>query len=394
MVAVMQPQEIVHKAYRAQGQFLADQSRYVAFVAGRNAGKTFAGSVKAYANVQRHGGLGIIAAPDFPMLEFGAKRAFLERLRECREPHEVHQQRGVVTIPRWDAEVRFATLETEGRVRGPNYAWGWVDEVEYVTDRAIWQALKGAIRDGQAPQLFVTTTPKGRRLVWDEWVQHATPHHALYKATTRDNPFIDAADYIAGLGYTGRFLQQEIEAEFVAFEGLVFPEWSRERVRQVDCEGWRTVLGVDVGTRNPTCVLTVRRAGDGRTHIERELYRRNMGAADVVAAIQAEADRTGPEAIYIDPSAAGYVVDLERAGYPVVKADNDRKRGVQLMATALADGLTVDPSCVNLVDEIEAWHYPEGKRESDDPVKEFDHAMDAWRYAVVGLAGNSVPGIW
>lgn len=391
MVAAPAPKPL--PMYPMQARFVRDESRYVAFVAGRNSGKTFAGSWKALTKAEQ-GGLGIIAAPDFPMLEFGAKRAFLERLRQVGVRHEVHQQRGVVTIPRWGAEVRFATLETEGRVRGPNYAWGWVDEVEYVTDRTIWQALKGAIRDGQAPQLFVTTTPKGRRLVWDEWVQGATPHHALYKATTRDNPFIDAADYIAGLGYTGRFLQQEIEAEFVAFEGLVFPEWSRERVRQVDCEGWRTVLGVDVGTRNPTCVLTVRRAGDGRTHIERELYRRNMGAADVVAAIQAEADRTGPEAIYIDPSAAGYVVDLERAGYPVVKADNDRKRGVQLMATALADGLTVDPSCVNLVDEIEAWHYPEGKRESDDPVKEFDHAMDAWRYAVVGLAGNSVPGIW
>ncbi len=385
--------EVVHKAYPVQGKFIADDARYVAFVAGRNSGKTFAGSVKAYRNAQR-GGLGVIAAPDFPMLEFGAKRAFIERLRECREPFELHQQRGVVTIPRWNAEIRFATLETEGRVRGPNYAWGWVDEVEYVTDRTIWQALKGAIRDGSDPQLFVTTTPKGRRLVWDEWVQHATPNHVLYKATTRDNPFIDAEDYIAGLGYSGRFLAQEIDAEFVAFDGLVFPEWSRERLQAVDCDGWRCVLGVDVGTRNPTAILTVRQAGDGRMHVEREVYRRNMGAADVVAAIQSEADRVNPEAIYIDPSAAGYVVDLERAGYPVVKADNDRKRGVQLMATALADGLTVDPSCVAFVDEIEAWHYPDGKRESDDPVKENDHAMDAWRYAVVGLAGSATPGIW
>jgi phage terminase large subunit-like protein len=385
--------EVVHKAYPVQGKFIADDARYVAFVAGRNSGKTFAGSVKAYRNAQR-GGLGVIAAPDFPMLEFGAKRAFIERLRECREPFELHQQRGVVTIPRWNAEIRFATLETEGRVRGPNYAWGWVDEVEYVTDRTIWQALKGAIRDGSDPQLFVTTTPKGRRLVWDEWVQHATPNHVLYKATTRDNPFIDAEDYIAGLGYSGRFLAQEIDAEFVAFDGLVFPEWSRERLQAVDCDGWRCVLGVDVGTRNPTAILTVRQAGDGRVHVEREVYRRNMGAADVVAAIQSEADRVNPEAIYIDPSAAGYVVDLERAGYPVVKADNDRKRGVQLMATALADGLTVDPSCVAFVDEIEAWHYPDGKRESDDPVKENDHAMDAWRYAVVGLAGSATPGIW
>jgi hypothetical protein len=391
MVARLVERDI--ELYGVQDDFVHDEHRYVAFVGGRNSGKTYAGSWKAALRAQE-GGLGVIAAPDFPMLEFGAKRAFLDRLVDMNVAFSLNGQRGVVTIPRWNAEVRFATLETESRVRGPNYAWCWADEVEYVTDRTIWQALKGAIRNGTNPQLFVTTTPKGRRLVWDEWVQAASPQHALYRASTRDNPFIDAEDYIAGLGYTGRFLQQEIDAEFVAFDGLVFPEWDRCRLQAVDCAGWRTVLGVDIGTRNPTAILTVRQAGDLRMHIEREVYRRNMGAADVVAAIAAEADRVQPEAIYIDPSAAGYVIDLERAGYPVVKADNDRKRGVQLMATALADGLTVDPGCVNFVDEIEAWHYPDGKRESDDPVKEHDHALDAWRYACVGLAGSVQPGIW
>lgn len=379
--------------YPQQWDFVDDAHRYVAFVAGRNSGKTYAGSWKAALLAQR-GGLGIIAAPDFPMLEFGAKRAFLERLREMRVPFELHQQRGVVRIPAWDSEVRFATLETEGRVRGPNYAWAWADEIEYLGDRQIWLALKGAVRDGASPQMFVTTTPKGKRLVWDEWVANATPQHVLYRATTRDNPFIDAEDYIAGLGYAGRFAQQEIDAEFVGFDGLVFPEWDRAMLREVDTAGWRTVLGVDIGTRNPTAIVAVHQAGDGRMHISSELYRRNMGASEVVAAVKAEADRVDPEAIFVDPSAAGYVMDLERDGYPVVKADNDRKRGVQLMTTALADGLTVDPSCTNFVDEIEAWHYPDNKRETDDPVKEHDHLMDAWRYACTGLAGTAQPGIW
>lgn len=395
MVALaVAPEELVVEAYPTQMAFIQDEARYVAFVAGRNSGKTYAGSIKAYRNVQQFGGLGIIAAPDFPMLEFGAKRAFLERLRSVREPYELHQQKGVVTIPRWGAEVRFATLETESRVRGPNYSWGWVDEVEYLGDRQIWAALKAAIRDGENPQLYVTTTPKGRRLVWEEWVERATAQHSLYKASTRENRFIDADDYIAGLGYAGRFLAQEIEAEFVAFDGLVYPEWSRERLREVDCTGWRTVLAVDVGTRNPTAILTLRVDAGDRIHVERMVYRRNMSASEIVAAIAAEADATNPEAIFIDPSAAGYVMDLERDGYPVVKADNDRKRGIQLVTTALADGLTADPSCVDLAEEFEAYHYPENKREGDDPVKEMDHALDGLRYGIVGLQGFAQPGIW
>lgn len=386
---VAQRHEKAVELYAVQHDFVADDHRYVAFVAGRNSGKTFAGSWKALTRAQR-GGLGVIAAPDFPMLEFGAKRAFLERLREMNVRYELNQQRGVVTIAAWKAEVRFATLETEARVRGPNYAWGWVDEVEYVTDRNIWAALKGAIREGAAPQLFVTTTPKGRRLVYEEWVTAPTPQHALYTASTRDNPFIDADEYIAGLGYSGRFLEQEIEAKFVGYDGLVYPDWTRDRLTELDCDGWRTVMGVDVGTRNPTAILTIRIAGDGRSHVERMVYQRNMSASEVVAAIQAEADRVSPEAIYVDPSAAGYVLDLRRTRYPVRKADNDRKRGVQIVTTAIADGMTADPSCTALADEFELYHYPDGN-EKDDPVKEHDHALDALRYALVGVFGRGKP---
>lgn len=374
--------------YATQYDFVMDERKWVAFVAGRNSGKTYAGSWKAIERARR-GGLGIIAAPDFPMLEFGAKRAFLERLRQTGAAFEINQQRGVVTIPAWQAEVRFATLETESRVRGPEYAWGWADEVEYVTDRAIWQALKGAIRHPSLPvQLFVTTTPRGRRLVWDEWVQRATPDHALYRASTRENRYIHADEYIAALGYSGRFFAQEIEAEFVGFDGLVYPQWDRlTRLQAVDCAGWRTVLGVDIGTRNPTAILTVRIAGDGRTHVERMVYRRNMSASEVVGAIREEADRCKPDAIFVDPSAAGYVLDLRRARYPVRKADNDRLRGVQIVTTALADGLTVDPSCTALADEFETYHYPEGN-DRDDPVKDNDHALDALRYALIGVFGR------
>jgi hypothetical protein len=132
--------------------------------------------------------------PNFPMLEHGAKFQFLARLDESGRAGTTSRARGrACAFREWNAEIIFVTLESESRVRGPNYAWGWADEVEYVTDRKIWRAFKGAVRDGDTPQLFVTSTPKGRRLVWDEWVIGATAHHALYKATTYDNPFIDAA---------------------------------------------------------------------------------------------------------------------------------------------------------------------------------------------------------
>lgn len=371
--------------YQTQADFVTDTSRYTAFIGGRNSGKTFAGSLKALTCAGR-GGLGCIAAPNFPMLEHGAKRQFIDRLDAAEEPYVLN--RSGMTIPRFKAEVIFVTLESESRVRGPNYAWAWADEVEYISDRKLWKALKGAVRDGTNPQLFVTTTPKGRRLVWDEWVLAPTAAHALYRATTFDNPFIDAEDYVAGLGYEGAFYEQEITADFVSFEGLVYPAFDRlTHVQEVDCTRWGTVIGLDVGTRNPTALLTIRYAGD-RIHVERELYRRGMGSSAIVDAVVLEAEHAKPDYVIVDPSAAGIITDLNGRGVTTRKANNDVIVGISRVTSALAN-LTVDPSCVNTIAEFESYQYPDGgKAERDAPIKANDHALDVVRYVTMDLTGG------
>lgn len=374
------------KVYRTQSQFILDTKRYTAFIGGRNSGKTFSGSLKAVKCAAEMGGLGCIAAPSFPMLEHGAKAQFLQRLDESGE--EYTKTRDSVLIPRFNAEVIFVTLESESRVRGPNYAWAWADEVEYVTDRNIWKALKGAVREGDNPQLFVTSTPKGRRLVWDEWVVGKTAHHALYKATTFDNPFIDAADYVAGLGYEGVFYEQEITADFVTFEGLVYPGFDRGRnVKAVDCDGWATVMGLDMGTRNPTAIGTFRHAGD-RLHMEREIYRRGMSSDDITDATVDEYKRSGAAYVVIDPSAAGLIASLTNRGVRVHKGINDVLVGISRVSSIIPT-LTVDPSCVHTIDEFESYAYPDGgKAEKDAPVKANDHSLDQLRYVVMDLYGK------
>ena len=383
--------------YPIQDQFVFDESRYVAFVAGRNSGKTFSGALKAYLWT-RQGGLGIIAAPNFPMLTHGAQRQFLERLNSLGIEYRQNKTEGWIYIYSFNAEILFATLESESRVRGPNFRWGWVDELDYLADSTVWKALKGAVRDGDAPQLFATTTPKGKRIVWQEWVLDKDANHALYKATTYDNPFSGADDYVTGLGYSGRFFEQEINASFVSFEGLVYDGFDRERhIRVMDCDGWRTVFGVDVGSRNPTAILVIRIAGDDRVHIEAERYQRNMSSSDILNAVREDADRYDPETIYVDPSAAGYIRDLQREGYPVVKANNDVIEGIGRVTDVLANGFSIDPSCVQTIAEFESYRYPDGGRQGsvDKPIKENDHALDAARYAMLGEAvGQPEVRVW
>lgn len=381
MVAVAQERAVDYDLYPIQHDFVADDSRYVAFIGGRNSGKTYSGSVKAMLRATQ-GGLGCIAAPSFPMLEDGAKRQFIDRLDETGVLYR--KSRTGLEIPAWNSDVIFVTLESESRVRGPNYDWAWPDEVEYVTDRNIWKALKGAVRAGSNPQMFVTSTPKGRRLVYDEWVLNPTPRHSLYKATTFDNVFIDAEDYVAGLGYEGVFYEQEITADFVSFEGLVYPTFSRERnvVPDVDVDGWERYLWIDVGTRNPTVILTANVAGD-RIHISHEVYRRGMSSDDMVDTVAERYIATGARYAVIDPSAAALILSLQRRGVVVRKGVNDVQNGILAVTSRLAD-LTIDPSCVETLNEFETYAYPDGGRaNSDAPIKEHDHSMDAIRYGVM-----------
>lgn len=90
-----------------------------------------------------------------------------------------------------------------------------------------------------------------------------------------------------------------------------------------------------------------------------------------------------------DPSAAGLIADMRRAGIPTVPANNAVMAGIQAVKARLpaaGDGLsrlTVDPSCVNLLGEFEGYVWRGGKDGlRDEPEKSNDHAMDALRYVV------------
>jgi phage terminase large subunit len=380
MVAAPAENRLHYRLYPVQDDFVHDQCRYPAFIGGRNSGKTYSGSIKALLRATG-GGLGCIAAPSFPQLEGGAKRQFIDRLNETGMLFT--PTRTGIHIPTWNAEVIFVTLESESRVRGPNYEWAWPDELEYVVDRKIWKALLGAVRAGDNPQVFPTTTPKGRRIIYDEWVVKPTERHSLYTATTFDNVFIDAADYVSGLGYEGAFYDQEISAEFVSFEGVVYPGFNyADNVRAVDVTGWQPIIGLDLGTRNPTAILTAYYSGD-RLHIASEMYESGMSSDRITDEAVRIYGAVNPIHVVVDPSAAGLILSLEDKRLRVVKANNDVKVGISQVTSRLPF-LTIDPGCVHTIAEFESYQY---RADSDQPVKANDHAMDVVRYLCMDIYG-------
>ena len=392
MVAQVAQAEI--RLFPRQKRFVLDPARFPAYVGGIGSGKSFAGAAKVVSRLGRRE-LGLVAAPTYPMLRDATQRTLLRLLDDLGVVYQFRKGENALSIPASGHEIIFRSLDNPETLRGPNLDYAWIDEASLI-DRVAWNIVKGRVRVGAAPQAWITCTPKGRNWVWEEWERDGNPDHPLYRVATSENPELPS-DFVESLGYAGAFAAQELGGEFVAHDGLVYPGFSRPaHVRQVETDGWRPVIGVDVGTRNPTAILLAFTAGDGRIHIAGEIYRRNMSASDILGAVREQANGHEAEAIYVDPSAAGYIRDLEREGLPVVKADNNVMEGIGRVTTALTEGLSVDPSCVNLIAALESYAYPEGGRaETDKPVKQNDHAADALRYLVMGEAEPvSMPGIW
>lgn len=357
-------------------------------VGGIGSGKSYAGCVKALLRASERKTLGMVTAPTYGMLRDATLRTFMELARDFVT--DFYKSEMLVTLVN-GSEILFRSADNPDRLRGPSLHW-WMGDEAAMYDRAVWPIMIGRLRaDGQAGDAFVATTPRGRN-----WLYERQGEIRLFRARTRDNPYLDP-EFVRSLeaSYTGQFAAQELDGEFVAFEGLVYQEFDRARHIQPQAGPFvRYVAGVDEGYTNPAVILVAGVDGDGRVHLVEEFYQRRVLQADVVAEAARLRREYRIEDFIIDPSAAGLSADFKRQGLPVRPAKNDVMPGIQAVKAALAtagDGrprLTLSPSCANTVAEMESYAWKEHRTAGfrDEPEKVNDHALDALRYILMYLA--------
>lgn len=146
-------------------------------------------------------------------------------------------------------------------------------------------------------------------------------------------------------------------------------------------------LTVDEGYTNPAVILLVGSDTDGRWHIAREFYERGKLQSQVVETAKQWSQEKKCSVVAVDESAAGLIADMQNSGINATGAKGRVLDGIQKVQDRLkiqGDGLprlTVDPSCINVINEFESYQWKQTKGiEKDEPVKENDHAMDAIRY--------------
>lgn len=98
-----------------------------------------------------------------------------------------------------------------------------------------------------------------------------------------------------------------------------------------------------------------------------------------------------PSAIYVDPSAASFIAEMQRRRHKVRPAANAVEDGNRFVAQLLSQGrLSVDPGCTHTIEEFYAyvWDAKAQDKGEDKPMKENDHHMDRNRYAAFSHLGQ------
>jgi len=376
--------------FGTQAEFVLCQDRFPAFIGGIGSGKSYGGAVKSLLHCNEPT-VGLVIAPTYPMLRDATFRSFQDVCDKAMRSYSKSDNIAYVG----KAEVLFRSSDNPERLRGPNIDWAWIDEAALCPPQT-WEIVIGRLRGhGKAGPCWLTSTPKGRN-----WVYKILDQLTVFKARTRDNPHL-AGEFVDSLerAYTGLFARQELEGEFVGFEGLVYEEFNREVHVQDRGGPWReTILACDEGYTNPAVILVIGIDSDGRAHVIDEFYRRRVLQAEVVAEAKRLAYQHSADYLFVDPSAAGLIADMQFAGLAANPANNAVMDGIQLVKAALAvqgDGLprlTVSPHCANLIAEFESYCWRESKSGlRDEPVKENDHALDALRYGLAGSIPEPTP---
>jgi len=155
------------------------------------------------------------------------------------------------------------------------------------------------------------------------------------------------------------------------------------------------VVGVDYGTTNPCAFVLVGFNDDSPTKIwvQKEYYFDSKKEGYQRTDAEYADDFFGfisdypIKAVYIDPSAASFRLELRRrsANLVIKDAENDVANGIRVVSMRLATGdLKVCKGCRNLIQEFQSyvWDGKKAQRGFDEPLKAFDHGLDALRYCI------------
>lgn len=411
------PDQRPYQPHGAALQCFYDRSPELLLCGPAGTGKSRAILEKLHFCANRWPGLrGLIVRKTRASLSESGLVTFEEKVLPARSPIKGNTARRYRQVYEYGngSEIVVAGMDDPNRVMSTEFDLACVLEATELTETD-WEQLTTRLRNFVAPfqQLLADCNPGPPK----HWLKGRADRGATKLLTSlhEDNPALfdpvaktwteQGKQYIATLDrLTGvRYLRLR-KGIWAMAEGMVYGDaWRPELVidRFAIPEDWERIWVVDFGFTNPFCWQAWARDPDGRLYRYREIYRTKQLVEDHAREIlSVTKDEPQPVAVITDWDAEDRATFEKHTGQKTIPAIKSVSDGIQAVAGRMRDAgdgkarlfLLRDslvsrdelldekklPACTE--EEIESYVWNEKK---DEPVKAFDHGMDAMRYVVM-----------
>lgn len=277
----------------------------------------------------------------------------------------------------------------------------WIEEAYEITSEEAFDRLDESIR-GQLPkgmyhQVVLTFNPWSDR----HWLKKRffdTPNQNVLSMTTNYmcNEFLSESDLILfeEMKKNPRRYRTAGLGEWGIVEGLVFENWEEQAfdVNEVSKRpNVKSAFGMDFGYVNDPSTLfcglvdTVAR----EIYVFDEMYEKGMSNEDILSKVTEMG--YAKERIKADSAEPKSIAYLRKAGLRNIRAAKKGPDSIRAGISLIQDyKIIVHPRCVNFLTEISNYTWDKDKFDNmiNKPIDDFNHLMDAMRYAMEEFDGR------
>lgn len=277
----------------------------------------------------------------------------------------------------------------------------WIEEAyEIMSEEAfdrLDESIRGQLPKGMYHQVVLTFNPWSDR----HWLKKRffdEPSKNVLAMTTNYmcNEFLSEADLVLfeEMKKNPRRYRTAGLGEWGIVEGLVYENWE-ERVFDVHeisiRPSVRSAFGMDFGYVNDPSTLfcglvdTVAR----EIYVFDEMYEKGMSNEDILSKVS----RMGysKERIKADSAEPKSIAYLRKAGLTRIRAAKKGPDSIRAGISIIQDyKIIIHPRCVNFITEISNYTWDKDKFDNaiNKPIDDFNHLMDAMRYAMEDFDGR------
>lgn len=308
-----------------------------------------------------------------PALRATVERDFFEWLIKLNLYNPKNHRKTDNTYQLGKTLIEFFAVDEPQKVKGRKRKKLWVNEANEL-DLEDWRQL--ILRT--TGQIYLDYNPSDT----DHWIYDyvlSRPDCNLIKSSYLDNPFLD--DFtIAEI----ERLKEEDESFWKVFGlGLRAVATSRiynhfQIVDELPEDFDDEIGGLDFGYNNPSCLVRIR-FKDRRAYVKEEIYQSHLTNPELIELFK----KIGWDPkikIYADAAEPARIKEFCDAGFWVEKSNKEVKSGIDNVKST---PVSITKDSVHILEEKKKYSYKQkGDKILDEPIKTWDHAMDAVRYGI------------